>query len=203
MKDISNQMFGRLTAIEPTGEKRWGVYLWRCKCECGKEAVVAGNSLRSGLVRSCGCLLSETARKKSLKHGLYGSPEYTSWDSMLQRCNNQKSTSYPRYGACGISVCAQWLDFSTFLSDMGPRPKGMSLDRINPFGNYEPSNCRWADNLTQSRNKKKKVTTFAQAQEARNRYSKGESPKKIREELGITEGSINGILYLGQITKPD
>lgn len=203
MKDISNQVFGRLTAIAPTGEKRWSVYLWRCKCECGKEAIAAVNSLCSGLVSSCGCLLVETARSNQLKHGLYGSPAYKSWDSMIQRCNNPNSTSYPRYGAMGISVCKQWLDFSIFFADMGPRAEGMSLDRIDPFGNYEPSNCRWANNLTQERNKKKKITTFAQAEEVRLRYSKGETPKKIQEALGITKGSINGILYLGKITKPD
>ena len=104
--------------------------------------------------------------KINLSHGHYGkrdgakrSPTYNSWRSMKYRCFNPKSISFPSYGAVGITVCKRWLKFENFLADMGERPEEMTLDRINPNGNYEPNNCRWADIYTQNHNRifKKKV----------------------------------------------
>lgn len=85
-------------------------------------------------------------------------PEYRAWQDMLQRCNNPKSQSYKDYGARGVSVCERWLAFDSFIEDMGPRPDGRSLDRINNDGNYEPSNCRWADLTTQNRNTRRSTS---------------------------------------------
>lgn len=92
--------------------------------------------------------------KNAFKHGLKESPTYYTWKGMKARCLNPEATSYPKYGALGISVCDKWLDFIGFLEDMGIRPPGMTLDRIDPYGNYEPSNCRWATPAAQQRNRR-------------------------------------------------
>lgn len=201
--DITGQRFGRLTATSCTNEKRWGVYIWRCVCDCGKEHVAAVNSLRSGTIRSCGCLLAETARANQFRHGEFGTRTYTSWDNMIQRCTNPNSTAYKRYGAIGVTVCDRWLQYENFRQDMGERPEGKSLDRLNSFGNYQPNNCKWSTVLEQARNKRKRTTTFEQAEEVRRAYAKSKKPKAIAKMLGLTPGSVNGIVYLGQVSSPN
>ena len=136
-------------------------------------------------------------------HGLRGTREYKTWSAMIQRCTNPKCPSYPRYGALGVSVCDRWASFQNFLEDMGPRPTGSSLDRIDAFGNYEPANCRWATKLQQARNRRAKTTTFEQAEQARALYAGGMKPTEIARTLGIKLGSVNGIVYLGQVSIPD
>lgn len=88
------------------------------------------------------------------KHRKCGTPEYVSWQSMRGRCLNPNDDAYPHYGGRGITICERWESFENFLTDMGPRPAEHSLDRIDPDGNYEASNCRWADDLTQGRNRR-------------------------------------------------
>jgi len=202
MKDITNRTFGRLTAIEPTGEKRWRVTLWRCKCECGNETVVAVNTLRSGYTRSCGCLAAETARNKSKKHGMFGSRTYATWSSMVQRCTNPNGTTYNKYGGRGIKIAPEWLQFANFLADMGERPEGASLDRIDPTGDYTKNNCRWADKYTQARNKRRRITTFEQAERVRELRAHGLGPKAIAQQTGVSIGSVTGIIYCDLIKHP-
>lgn len=98
--------------------------------------------------------LSRCERTGGTKHGHSNSPTYISWYSMLNRCLNKNSKTYNHYGGNGIKVCVAWLKFENFLSDMGCRPEGQSLDRIDSTGNYEPGNCRWADRFVQARNKR-------------------------------------------------
>ena len=85
------------------------------------------------------------------------SPEYHSWSCMLQRCTNPTRKSYKHYGGKGVRVCDRWLQFENFLADMGSRPAGLSLDRIDVTGDYTKENCRWADNTTQARNSRQVV----------------------------------------------
>ena len=150
--DLTGQRFGRLVAIEISGKNRYGHRLWLCRCDCGRTTCAVTGALRGGLIRSCGCLHIETCRQVNWKHGQYRSGAYSSWLCMIQRCTNPKNTGYRDYGARGITVCQQWRDFETFLADMGPRPVGASLDRLENTGNYEKRNCRWATKSQQSNN---------------------------------------------------
>lgn len=138
-------------------------YRYRCRCDCGTEKLVRGYNLRRGESLSCGCLIRDTA--PSLRHGYARKgqvrPEYRAWQHMLRRCTDTENPSYPAYGGRGIRVCERWRSFENFLSDMGPRPAGCSLDRINNDGNYEPSNCRWATIEVQMNNTRTNVFVSA------------------------------------------
>jgi hypothetical protein len=155
MIDISGRRFGRLVALETAG-KRWGRFLWLCRCDCGVESVFDGNHLRRGMSKSCGCLMRETSRALKFVHGGTGSQEHAIWRGMINRCENPNVRGYPGYGGRGIRVCARWrADFTAFLSDLGPRPSRQhSLERLNPDGNYEPGNVVWSTALAQANNKR-------------------------------------------------
>lgn len=159
--DMTGQKFGLLTVLAKTGVDKGGNAIWFCYCECGSYHSVIRINLRNGNVTSCGCraraLSSERLANQSLKHGHAASrsPTYVTWEAMRQRCNNSNSDWYHRYGGRGIVICERWNDFRLFVEDMGFRPAGKTLDRINPDGNYEPDNCKWATPLEQSNNKSK------------------------------------------------
>lgn len=145
--DLTGQKFGRLVVLTRSGIKKRGgttTVLWLCRCDCGKEKIVAGVDLRKGSTKSCGCLRDEV-RKQPKTHGKAGSPEHRSWANMLQRCFNPKREKYRHYGGRNISVCERWLKFENFLEDMGERPgPEYSLDRIDVDGDYSPDNCKWS-----------------------------------------------------------
>ena len=118
----------------------------RCRCDCGNETSVMLTNLKTGKTSSCGCNLPR-------KHGYGKTPTYRSWYSMRDRCNNSRHVKYRLYGGRGVKVCERWnTDFLNFLADMGERPPGTSIDRINGDGDYEPGNCRWASSKTQATN---------------------------------------------------
>jgi len=121
------------------------------RCDCGVEKRMSLGSLTKGTTRSCGCLRSINATT----HGQVSTPTYRSWRSMVGRCRNEGYAHYDRYGGRGIKVCDRWDKFENFYADMGDRPKGYTLDRIDPAGNYEPTNCRWLDKSGQRRNQRK------------------------------------------------
>lgn len=130
------------------------------QCQCGKRFICQVKRISSGNTKSCGChndrARAERGRAQLTTHGMTRTREFRSWESMQQRCYNKNATGYERWGGAGVTVCDRWREsFQNFLKDMGPRPEGTSLDRIDPFGNYEPSNCRWADRSTQCRNIRK------------------------------------------------
>lgn len=132
----------------------------KCLCDCGKESVVRATFLRCGHTKSCGCALLRNAALALTKHGCCvggASDVYSIWNMMKQRCGNPNCRSYKDYGYRGINVCERWMKFENFRDDMGPRPAGFSIERINNDGNYEPSNCRWASRAQQASNKRNTV----------------------------------------------
>lgn len=163
--DMTGRVFGRLTVIEMAGESR-RQKTWRCRCVCGREKVVLGGNLRSGITTSCGCRQRETLtsnrRKGNKKHGMYGSPEYRVWRAMISRCHDSNTNQYHNYGGRGIHVCDSWRSsFSAFIADMGLRPSAdMTIERLNNSEGYSKDNCVWDSKITQGRNKRnnRKIT---------------------------------------------
>ena len=133
--------------------------MFKCLCDCGNEASLRMTSVQRGHAKSCGCLSSElTARGRNLKHGHSPigswSSTYRSWMSMLQRTRAKSGHHFTYYGSRGITVCALWSEFDNFLADMGERPAGKTIDRVDNDGNYEPGNCKWSTKCEQMVNRR-------------------------------------------------
>ena len=154
-KDITGQKFGKLTVIKRVGSDKNYNTLWLCKCECGNEKVVARYRLINGNTSSCGCAKKIHFSNLNKIHGLSNTKIYYAWRSMKHRCLNPNNDNYLNYGSRGITICDEWLaDFMNFYnwSMSNGYKEGLSIDRIDVNGNYEPSNCRWITPKEQSRN---------------------------------------------------
>lgn len=152
--DLIGQRFGKLLVVGLGSPTKSGQKTWLCNCSCGSAKEIRHGDLMNGKSSSCGCSHKEMLQNRSRIHGMSRKPIYNTWVSMKARCLNPSSTDFQSYGGRGIKICKEWLEFENFYADMGDRPKGLSLDRINNMGNYEPSNCRWADNITQANNRR-------------------------------------------------
>ena len=151
---VGHPPFGRLTVISREGSDKHKKATWRCRCECGGEIVCNTGALMSGNTQSCGCLNRNVSGARFRTHGGSKSPEYNNWMAMKARCYNSENQDYALYGGRGITVCDRWRNsFENFLSDMGPRPfSRATVERKNTNGNYEPGNCVWASQKSQTRN---------------------------------------------------
>lgn len=166
--DLKDQKIGRLKINSYQGGGKW-----LCSCDCGNQKIILGSSIARGDTKSCGCLRKKVTAKRDKErstHGMYKSREYKTWMSMKERCNNKNHSAFKSYGGRGIQVCDRWQSsFKNFYADMGDRPAGCSLDRINNDKGYSPENCRWATSKQQQSNRRnnvfvlvngKKVTAF-------------------------------------------
>lgn len=190
LKNLIGVKFSMLTVVSLADKSASGKIRWACKCDCGNESFVQTSNLTNGHTKSCGCQkfsgFEKTKGTASLKHGMSNTRTYRSWMAMITRCRDRNVKEYKYYGARGISVCERWLDFANFYSDMGNRPLGKSLDRINVNGNYEPTNCRWATAKEQGRNKRN------------NRIVKGFVLAELSEITGINKSTIKSRLRNGK-----
>lgn len=158
--DLTRKRFGRWVVLEEGEHKYSGnhrVLYWRCMCECGTIREVCGGSLTSKKSESCGCLHNEMrAIGFNKKHGMAKTKIYATWGRIINRCYSKDLSDWPLYGGRGIRVCDRWrYSFENFLLDMGNTYKeGLTIDRKNNDGNYEPGNCRWATQKQQQRNRR-------------------------------------------------
>lgn len=189
--DLTGLRFGKWHVLGFSHSNKRGVANWFAICDCGTERVVVGTNLSHGLSKSCGCSRTGGSLRT---HSMCKSRIYGIWSGMLQRCTNPRRDYYENYGGRGIKVCPEWFSFDTFYADMCPTyVPGLSIDRIDNNGDYEPSNCRWATDTQQSRsNRNCKLNPQAVAN-IRSRLSSGVSKAELARVHGVSESLIRKI----------
>jgi hypothetical protein len=158
LKDETGKTYSFLTVLRFDSLAHNRKAKWLCRCVCGRETVVFGDSLRNGHTKSCGCKKQELTlevRVPLIKHGLSKTSFYKAWQGIIQRCFNKNDNNYKNYGGRGITVCERWLNFDNFKEDMlSSWKRGLSIGRIDNNGNYELNNCRWETLEQQNFNKR-------------------------------------------------
>lgn len=159
MIDVTGHVFGRLTVIGYSHKEGYGKHAWLCECQCGNRVTKITDYLRAGKSRSCGCWEVENLKRGTrTTHGCAKRGKmtrtYRAWASMMRRCLTPSSSAWDKYGARGITVHPDWRTFEGFVAAMGECPAGLTLERLNVNGDYEPGNCVWATLSRQARNKR-------------------------------------------------
>lgn len=158
-----------------------------CACDCGKEKVINLNHMRSGKIVSCGCYRDEQTVARETTHGhsnksnAGGSRTYKIWRGIWKRCKNSQCKAFANYGGRGITICERWKEFNNFLQDLGEIPSPLSVDRIDPDGNYEPGNVRLATRKEQACNRRRYIL-----EGAADRLDQAFRPRRIRERHGYS-----------------
>ena len=159
--------FSRLTVVENPKRNASGKLEVLCRCDCGKEKIVATTLLRSGITKSCGCLKIDNGRSKRI-HGMRRHPAYIIWAKIIQRCTNPSVERYPQYGGRGITVCDEWEDFSVFrdwANKNGYIEGKLDLDRIDNNSGYRPDNCRFISHRENLCNTRRRIVTEIEGKE--------------------------------------
>lgn len=155
IKDEAGHVYGKWTVLRKFGNRRGGAAIWECRCQCGTVAQVTGTDLRSGKSAQCKQCALLAIGEKVKTHGQTGTRVYRIWKAMRVRCNDKNAREYNRYGGRGIHICDEWNEFSSFSNwaYANGYSDSLSIDRVDNDGSYSPTNCRWADKKTQSRNR--------------------------------------------------
>lgn len=197
MKDITDQRFTRLIAIEPTNRRCGSNVIWRCICDCGTECFVNSGSLGKGNTKSCGCLWLE----RITTHGMTITPEYRAWKDMIQRCENPNTRAYKNYGGRGITVSEEFHDFEVWYEHIGLRPgPEHTLERKDNDGNYESGNCCWATRKEQRANTRpiscgpRKQHLFV-AMNFEGTMLASNNQHEFARQHGLTRGNISSCLH--------
>ena len=173
-------VFGRWTVIAEVPQPVGGARIL-CRCACGTERLLVRAALAKGKTKSCGvCIYHHKNR----------TPTHTSWTSMTARCRNPALREYKDYGGRGIKVCDRWLIFENFLADMGERPEGMTLGRIDNDADYTPENCRWETAAQQTRNRRSSKLTEDDVREIRRRMAAGEKQADVARAFGVRDSQV-------------
>lgn len=189
--DLTRKRFGRLTVTKRAANTPKGATAWECYCSCDKTITVLSGNLIKGLTKSCGCYRKDIASQLNVTHGKYKTLTYKIWSGVHYRCNSND----PNYGGRGIQVCKRWNKFENFFEDMGKRPAGFTLKRIDVNKDYSKNNCAWTAVELQQRNRRDTKLSVEKANLIRLLRAQGHLIKEITVALETHQSNVSNVLY--------